>query len=76
MYVRLDQSVTKRLEQTDYLDSDRQLISAIETAQAIMVADGIENAKSMSGLWAKGIRWFQGYFIHEPVAELGVNIEG
>ena len=76
LYVRLDQSVTKRLEQTDYLDSDRQLISAIETAQAIMVADGIENAKSMSGLWAKGIRWFQGYFIHEPVAELGVNIEG
>ena len=33
LYVRLDQIVNKRLEQSDYLDSDRQLINAIETAQ-------------------------------------------
>lgn len=73
LYVRLDQTVTKRLEQSEYLEADRQLINAIEAAQAIMVADGIESAKSMSGLWAKGIRWFQGYFIQEPVAELGMT---
>ena len=73
LYVRLDQSLSKRLEQSEYLEADRQLINAIEAAQAIMVADGIESAKSMSGLWAKGVRWFQGYFIQEPVAELGMT---
>ena len=77
LYVRLDHALIKRLEQSqDIEQTDQELLNAIAVAKSTMVADGIENAKSMSGLWARGIRWFQGYFIHEPVAELGVEIEG
>ena len=77
LYVRLDHALIKRLEQSQNIEqTDQELLDAIAVAKSTMVADGIENAKSMSGLWARGIRWFQGYFIHEPVAELGVEIEG
>ncbi|PTQ91364.1 response regulator [Agitococcus lubricus] len=65
-FVRLDENLSRRLEQSDYLAADRVLIEAAEAENAIIVASGIETASSLSGLWSKGIRWFQGYFVHEP----------
>ncbi len=73
MYVRLDQVLTQRLEQANYLEADRAVIDAAETAKTIIVAGGIESAGSLSGLWAKGIRWFQGYFIQQPEATMRVE---
>ncbi len=70
LYVRLDDAVTRRLEKTGFEATDRELIQAAEKANAIVVAGGIESASSLSGLWAKGIRWFQGYFIQEPASTL------
>lgn len=70
LYVRLDDALTRRLEQADYKAADRVLIEAAEAVKAIIVASGIESASSLSGLWSKGIRWFQGYFIQEPSSVL------
>jgi EAL domain-containing protein (putative c-di-GMP-specific phosphodiesterase class I) len=72
-FVRLDENLCRRLEQSEYLASDQVLIKAAEAQQAIIVASGIESASSLSGLWAKGIRWFQGYFVHEPESKPTMN---
>lgn len=74
-YVRLDEALTRRLEKPEYLPADRTLIETTTAANTMIVASGIENAHSLSGLWAKGIRWFQGYFIQEPNAMLAVASE-
>lgn len=72
-FVRLDENLCRRLEQSEYLAADELLIKAAEAQQAIIVASGIESASSLSGLWAKGIRWFQGYFVHEPESKPTIN---
>lgn len=70
LFVRLQDAVTRRLEEPGFADSDRRLVEAVEAANASIVASGIENARSLSALWSKGVRRFQGYFIQEPSAEL------
>jgi EAL domain-containing protein (putative c-di-GMP-specific phosphodiesterase class I) len=74
-YVRLDEALTRRLEKPEYLPADRILIETTTAANTMIVASGIENARSVSGLWAKGIRWFQGYFIQEPSVMLAIASE-
>lgn len=67
LYARLDEGLGRRLEKTgEYLADDRALLETAEALGVTVVAGGIERAASLSGLWAKGIRWFQGYYIHEP----------
>lgn len=71
LFVRLDQKLVQRLSQgTAYSPRDRTLVDAALSANAGLVAVGIENARSLSALWSKGVRRFQGYFIQEPTASL------
>lgn len=74
-YVRLDKVLVRRLEKPEYLPADRTLIETTTAANTMIVASGVENARSVSGLWAKGIRCFQGYFIQEPNAMLAMAAE-
>jgi DNA-binding response OmpR family regulator/EAL domain-containing protein (putative c-di-GMP-specific phosphodiesterase class I) len=70
LFVRLDDALARRLEQADYAPADRALMNAALAANVSVVASGIENARSLSALWSKGVRRFQGYFIQEPSAVL------
>lgn len=67
LYVRLDDALTRRLERKgEYAADDRDVLTAALAQGATVVAGGIDSAGSLSGLWTKGIRCFQGYYIREP----------
>lgn len=70
LFIRLDEPLTQRLESNSATAADEGLLAAALAANASVVASGIENARSLSALWAKGVRRFQGYFIQEPSAVL------
>lgn len=66
-YVLLDETLTRRLERKgEYTDADRAVLEEAMAQGATVVAGGMDNAASLSGLWTKGIRCFQGYYIREP----------
>ncbi|HEX5278105.1 MAG TPA: response regulator [Fluviicoccus sp.] len=73
LYVRLDEGLAKRLAAPAAPAADRRLLDAAANAGSLVVAGGIESAASLSGLWAHGVRWFQGYYIQEPGLELPVR---
>ncbi|MBK7300880.1 MAG: response regulator [Moraxellaceae bacterium] len=70
LFVRLEESLTRRLEGESYAHEDKTLMEMTQAENSLIVASGIESARSVSGLWAKGVRWFQGYFIQEPSSAL------
>ena len=74
LFVRLNDPLARRLEQSPTTDAaDKVLLDAVLSANASVVAGGIENARSLSALWSKGVRRFQGYFIQEPNAAIGTD---
>ncbi|RZU47675.1 PleD family two-component response regulator [Fluviicoccus keumensis] len=73
LYVRLDDALVQRLSASTPKPADRSLLAAAVADGAMVVAGGIESAASLSGLWAQGVRWFQGYYIQEPALELPVR---
>ena len=76
LFIRLDEPLTRRLEAGSDTDADKVLLAAALAANASVIASGIENARSLSALWAKGVRRFQGYFIQEPSAVLDMTEQG
>lgn len=67
LFVRLQPELAQRLEHnSEYAAADRALMEAAQAANTGIIASGIENARSLSALWSKGVRRFQGYFIQEP----------
>lgn len=75
LFVRLDEPLTQRLESGSNTPEDQKLLDAALAANTSVIASGIENARSLSALWAKGVRRFQGYFIQEPSAVLETSGE-
>ncbi len=71
-YARLDDELARRLAGPTPSADDIKLLASAMAARATVVAGGIENAAGLSGLWAQGVRWFQGDYIQESVADLPV----
>tara|TARA_R110002073_G_scaffold84612_3_gene201568 strand:- start:24706 stop:27138 length:2433 start_codon:yes stop_codon:yes gene_type:complete len=72
LFVRLEGALARRLEKSATTQpADKVLLDAALAANVGVVASGIEDARSLYALWAKGVRRFQGYFIQEPGSELG-----
>lgn len=46
------------------------LIKAAQAAEVKIIAGALEDPKTLTLLWAWGVRYFQGYFIHSPNEEL------
>jgi len=70
-YVKLSGELVNKI-QTDKEASDKiqNLIKHAQEAKVDIIAGSLEDPKTLTLLWAWGVRHFQGYFIHSPNEEL------
>lgn len=74
LFVRLEDALARRLEKSSEIQkADKALLDAALAANVGVVASGIEDARSLYALWAKGVRRFQGYFIQKPGSVLAAD---
>ena len=73
-YVKLSgQLVNQILTSADAREKLQVLIQAAQEANVAIIAGALEDPKTLTMLWAWGVRHFQGYFIHSPNEELDYN---
>jgi len=70
-YVKLDGAlINKILTDKGASSKVQRLIRAAQDVGIEVIAGALEDPKTLTLLWAWGVRYFQGYFIHSPNEEL------
>lgn len=73
-YVKLSGILINQiLTSADARDKVQALIKIAQAANVAVIAGALEDPKTLTMLWAWGVRHFQGYFIHSPNEELDYN---
>ena len=73
-YIKLDGALINKILTDD--KASKHVQSLIKTAQSLdigVIASSLEDPKTLTMLWAWGVRYFQGYFIHSPNEELNYD---
>ena len=70
-YVKLSGELINKIHSDNQASIKLQnLIKKAQDANVEVIAGSLEDPKTLTLLWAWGVRYFQGYFIHSPNEEL------
>ena len=73
-YIKLDGAlVNKILTDKEASNHVQSLVKAAQELKIGVIAGTLEEPKTLTMLWAWGVRYFQGYFIHSPNEELNYD---
>lgn len=73
-YVKLSgQLVNQILTDQNAAKKVQGLVKLAQEANVAIIAGALEDPKTLTLLWAWGVRYFQGYFIHSPHEELNYD---
>ncbi len=74
-YIKLDKSLTARLEDPMRLTAVRKLTELAHEFGVAVIAEGIETAEQSDALRAIGIRYMQGWYFGRPAPQMNVAAE-
>jgi len=73
-YIKLSGALINQIQSNQQArEKLQQLVKLAQQANVRIIASALEDPKTLTMLWAWGIRHFQGYFIHSPNAELNYD---
>ncbi len=73
-YVKLSGALISQIQADPQVRKKvQQLVEKAQQADVAVIAGSLEDPKTLTMLWSWGVRYFQGYFIHSPNAELNYD---
>jgi EAL domain-containing protein (putative c-di-GMP-specific phosphodiesterase class I) len=65
-YIKLDKSLVRSVERPAHAATIRKLVEIGDSAQAGVIAKGVDRKRTMENLWLLGVRYMQGYLFGSP----------
>ena len=73
-FLKIDRSLTHNLpEHPDNEATIKSIIANAHTSNKYVIAEFVEDARTMSILWSAGIDYMQGYFLQQPDNKMGFD---
>ncbi len=69
-YIKLDRHLVQNVEQPVYAATIRRLVELAEQMDIVVIATGVEKARTMENLWLLGVEYMQGYLFGRPAPQL------
>jgi EAL domain-containing protein (putative c-di-GMP-specific phosphodiesterase class I) len=69
-YIKLDRHLVRNVEQPVCAATIRRLLELAEQLNVVVIATGVERARTMENLWLLGVEYMQGYLFGRPAPRL------
>jgi EAL domain-containing protein (putative c-di-GMP-specific phosphodiesterase class I) len=69
-YIKLDRHLVRNAEEPVCAATIRRLVELAEQLNIVVIATGVERARTMENLWLLGVEYMQGYLFGRPAPQL------